>query len=100
MLQHSWIFTGLVATVATVITLQTAEEEVAIASGLIGFFAWLLWGYSALNVVTHSGGTEFAFQYPSMAVFGVLMAVPNLFVALTGPLRIASQGTDLAKEMQ
>lgn len=100
MLQHSWIFLGIVALVATVLTLRTADDQLAIIGGLAGTLAWALWGYSALNVITVSGGTEVAYAYPSMAAFGVAMAIPNLFVALTGPLQIAKNRDELANEVR
>lgn len=101
MLQHTFIFVGLVAAAAAFLTLRTADDEIAIISGLIGTIAWLLWGYSALNVVVYDGsGNPLSSAYPSLTAFGVLMAIPCLFVALTGPLRIARSRDQLAKEMQ
>lgn len=99
MLQLTFLFVGAVATVATALTLWTTDDQLGILTGLIGSIAWPLWSYSALNVVTVSAGSEFAYQYPALAVFGVLMAVPNLFVALTGPLRVANN-RELAQEIQ
>jgi len=100
MFQFTWIFLGVVALVVTVMTLRTADDQLAIVSGLAGTMSWALWGYSALNVVVISGGTEFAQQYPSLAAFGVVMAIPNLFVALTGPLQIARDRSQLTDEVQ
>lgn len=100
MLQHTLIFLGIVALVATTITLRTADDQLAIIAGLVGTLSWSLWAYSALNVVAVSGGSEFAYSYPSLAAFGVAMAIPNLFVALTGPLSIARNREQLTNEVQ
>jgi len=100
MYQFSWIFLGVVALVVTVMTLRAGDDQLAIVSGLAGTISWALWGYSALNVVVVSGGTEFAQQYPSFAAFGVVMAIPNLFIALTGPLSIARNREQLTNELQ
>ena len=100
MLEHSWIFLGGLATVTTVLTLRTDDDQTGILTGLIGTVTWALWAFSALNIVTHSGGTEFTHSYPALAAFGLLMAVPNLFVALTGPLTIAQNRQELAEEVR
>jgi len=100
MLQLTWLFIGALAAVATVLTLTTTDGDLGIIGGLIGTISWLLWAYSALNVVVITNGEQIAQQYPSLAVFGVLMAVPNLFVALTGPLQIARDRGELTDEMQ
>lgn len=99
MLQHTWIFLGIVALVATSITLRTPDDQLAIIAGLAGTLAWTLWAYGALNVVAVSGGQEFAYSYPSLTAFGVAMVMPNLFVALTGPLSIARDRDQLANEV-
>lgn len=100
MIQLNWIFLGVVGLIATVQTIRTIDDQVAIASGLMGTIAWLLWAYSSLHVVVVSNGTEFVYEYPSLAMFGVLMAIPNLFIALTGPLRIAADPRQLAEEVR
>lgn len=100
MLQHTFIFVGLVAAAATFLTLRTADDEVAIISGLIGTISWILWAYSALNVIVYDGsGNPLSASYPSLTAFGVMMAVPCLYIALTGPLHIARSSTDIAQEM-
>lgn len=100
MLQHTLIFVGVVALVATTISLRTGDDQLAIISGLAGTLSWSLWAYSTLNVVAVSGGSEFAYSYPSLAAFGIAMAIPNLFVALTGPLQIARDRSQLTEEVQ
>lgn len=94
MLQNTWLFVGLIAALATALTLWTADDQTAIISGLIGTVTWLTWAYSALNVITYDGGSQFAHSYPALAALGVMLAVPNLFVALTGPLAVARDQTD------
>ena len=100
MLQHTLIFLGVVALVATTITLRTSDDELAIIGGLAGTLSWALWAYSTLNVVATSGGSEFTYSYPSLALFGLAMAIPNFYVALTGPLHIARDRSQLTEEIQ
>jgi len=100
MLQHTLIFLGVVALVATTLALRTSDDQLAIVGGLAGTLSWLLWAYSTLNVIAVSGGSEFTYSYPSLAAFGVAMAIPNLFVALTGPLQIARNREQLTNEVQ
>lgn len=100
MLQLTYLFVGLIAAVATFQTIRTADDQVAIISGLIATMAWLLWAYSSLNVIVYDGSSNpIAAAYPSLAAFGVMMAIPNLYIALTGPLRIARDPNDLAQEV-
>lgn len=100
MLQHTWIFLGVVALVATVMTLRTPDEQLAIIGGLTATITWGVWAYGALDVTTVSGGTEFAYAYPSLAAVGVVLAIPCLFVALTGPLRIVQDRDQLADDVR
>lgn len=93
MLQLTWLFVGALAMLATALTLRTADDQTAIMSGLAGTITWLLWAYSALNVVTYDGGSQFTHAYPGLAALGVMLALPNLFVALTGPLMVARDQT-------
>lgn len=95
----AWVFLGLVALVTTVITLTTTDDQTAIITGLMATTGWALWAYSALNITVYSQGTLFTESYPSMALFGLLLAVPNLFVALTGPLALAKDPRELAGEV-
>ena len=99
MLQHSWIFLGIVSLVVTTITLRTPDDQLAIICGLAGTLAWALWAYGALNVVAVSGAQEFTYSFPSLTLFGVAMAMPNLYIALTGPLSIARDREQLANEV-
>jgi len=94
MLQLTWLFIGALAALATAFTLRTADDQTAIMSGLIGMMTWLLWGYSALNVIVYDGsGNALSNSYPALAALGVMLALPNLFVALTGPLAVARDAT-------
>lgn len=100
MLQLTFLFVGAVATLATVLTIRTIDDQTAIITGLIGFLTWALWGYSALNVTVYDGsGASFTHGYPALAAMGVMLAIPNLFIALTGPLRIVSDPSKLAEEV-
>lgn len=94
-----WILVGAVGAGATYLTLTTESDELAIVSGLVGMFTWLLFGFLSLEIVVYSSGIEATSRYPSMAAWGVMMAAPNLYVALTGPLHIIKDRDRLSEEV-
>lgn len=97
----AWLFVGLIGAGATFVSITTTDDQVAIISGLIGVFAWILFAYIALSVTTYDqAGTLHTDRYPAMTAFGLLMAMPNLFVALTGPLEIVRNRDELRSEVQ
>lgn len=91
MIWHGWVFIGLTA---LVFTLRAAnafpreDDDRAIVYGSVGFLSSLLFAYQSLNVVVYEGGSTFTHQYPAMALFGVALAMPNLYIVLTGPIAI------------
>lgn len=85
------IFIGVVGFVATLLSVTTDNDEVAIITGLIGTVSWLLFAFFALDV-THfdNSGNAYTTRYPALAAYGLAMAAPNFYVAMTGPLQIIS----------
>lgn len=85
------IFIGVVGFGATLLSVTTDNDEVAIITGLIGTVSWLLFAFFALDV-THfdNSGNAYTTRYPALAAYGLAMAAPNFYVALTGPLQIIS----------
>jgi hypothetical protein len=94
-----WVFIGAFAALSTFMTLRTSDNTVAIISGISGTFAWLLFGFYALQITYYSGGSSFTQSYPAMAVLGVMMAAPNFYVALTGPLDLVTDEPELRSEV-
>lgn len=94
------IFIGLVAAGATLISVTTDNDDIAIISGIIGSLSWFLFAYSSLSITTFEGGTAHTTRYPALAVWGVAMAVPDVIVALTGPLEIINDRDQLREEVQ
>lgn len=86
------IFIGVVGFGATLLSVTTDNDEVAIITGLIGTVSWLLFAFFALDV-THfdNSGNAYTTRYPALAAYGLAMAAPNFYVALTGPLQIISE---------
>lgn len=95
------IFIGVVAAGASYITLTTSNNDVAIVAGLIGCFSWLLFAFFALDVtVFDDSGAAQTVRYPALTAWGLMMAVPNVYVALTGPLEIISEQAPRKNEIQ
>lgn len=100
MLELTWVFLGLVAGAATYVTLSTADDQRAIICGLIGAITWLLFAYAALSVEhVSTDGTVSIHRYPAMVAWGLMMAAPNFYVALTGPLEIIKNPRQLQEEV-
>jgi hypothetical protein len=96
----AWIFVGLVGAGATYVTLTTDSDQLAIIGGLIGFFSWGMFAWSALSITVYDGGTAHTTRYPAMAAYGLMLAAPNLYVALTGPLELVKDRETIKQEVQ
>lgn len=97
----AWIFIGAIGAGATLISVTTDNDQVAIISGLVGTLSWLLFAYFSLSITTiDQSGTFHTTRYPALAAYGVAMALPNFFVALTGPLEILTNPEDLKQEVR
>lgn len=98
--QLPWLFIGLLAAVATFLSVTTTDDQTGIISGLIGTLTWLTFSYHSLSVTVYSNGTEFVSRYPELAALGVALAAPNLFVALTGPIALVGDREEISQEVQ
>ncbi len=95
------IFIGVVAAGASYLSVTTSNNDVAIVTGLVGSFSWLLFAFFALDVtVFDDSGAAQTVRYPALTAWGLMMAAPNLYVALTGPLEIISEQAPSEKEIQ
>lgn len=94
-----WVFVGAVGIGATYISLTTDSDQLAIVSGLIGLVTCLLFAFLSLEIVLYEDGIETTKRYPAMAAWGLAMAAPNLYVALTGPLEIVRDRDQLREEV-
>jgi len=93
MLQSAWLFIGLVAVLATTGAVLTTKDEVGMVLGIMGTLSWWMWTYASFEVTIVDGGVEFVFSQPIAAVFGVLVSLLPLYIALTGPIELAKQAT-------
>lgn len=95
------IFIGLVGFGATLLSVTTDNDEVAIITGLVGTISWLLFAFFALDV-THfdNSGNAYTTRYPALAAWGLAMAAPNFYVALTGPLQLVKEQTPTKGEVR
>lgn len=94
-----WVFIGALASVLTFQTLRTEDNTIAIISGLAGTFAWLLFAFYSLQITYYNGSSTEVQHFPAMAAFGVMMAAPNFYIALTGPLDVVTDNRKLAEEV-
>jgi hypothetical protein len=97
---HLWL--GTAAFVWTVVAIGAAvwtdANGLVTLSGVIGFVLWGVWSFASLNIIVHSGGSEFAFSHPELTVVGVMLAVPCAYLALTGPLETAKRANSTRLE--
>lgn len=100
MLESAWLFIGVVALCSTAVAVSTKtqaaalfpnDDGVAIMSGITGVIAWGVWTYGALDVSVAADGTIHTFSMPSVAYFGVAMALIPAYIALTGPADIINR---------
>lgn len=89
MLESSWLFIGVVATLATSGAVLTSRETIAMVLGAMGFISWGIWTYGTFEITVVDGGVTYAFTEPAVAVFGILMAMLPLYIVLTGPIELA-----------
>lgn len=97
--QLPWLFIGALAACATYISVTTTDDQTGIISGLFGTLAALTFAYHSLAVTVISNGSVHVSRYPELAVLGLALASPNLFVALTGPLAIAADPDKIREEV-
>lgn len=97
----AWVFIGLIGAVSTYISLTTDDNQMAIMSGLIGGLSWMLFAYFSLEIAVYTqNGDRVITRYPSMAAYGLAMAAPNIYVALTGPLELVrNRDTEIKQEV-
>lgn len=95
MLQSAWLFTGLVAILATGAAVGTNDDGMAIFAGTAGTITWGVWTYGTLNVEAVDGaGSTLTFTMPSLTLLGIALALIPAFVALTGPVELVGRATD------
>lgn len=93
MIYQGWLFIGLVAFTSTYVTLTTSQDDVGIMFGLVGLLSWALFSFQSLHVVVLAGGKTdpISYSYAAVSVWGLALAVTNLYVVLNGPIAIIDQ---------
>lgn len=91
MLQSAWLFVGVVAVLATIAAPVTPDDDLSIVIGVLGFIAWVMLAYGALDVQVASNGVTLAFSMPAVTIFCVLASLIPGWVALTGPFDVVRQ---------
>lgn len=91
---HAWLFVGVIAVLFLRQALYTADDGVAILSGLASAGAWGLFAYQSLAVEIADGAGGFVTRrYPAVALFAVGLGVVGIFIALTGPIAAIGRET-------
>jgi len=98
MLLQAWLFIGAVAALTTGAALWTADDSIAILTGVIGFISWGLWAYGALNLQIVRDATTYTYTQPEVALLGVALAIVPGFVALNGPVEMMARYRDVRHE--
>lgn len=100
MQELTWVFLGVIAAAATYVALSTPDDQRVIIFGLIGFLTWGLFAYGALSVQhVSANGVISIHRYPALTAWGLMMAAPNFYVALTGPLELVRNPRELQGEV-
>lgn len=103
MLESGWLFTGVVAILATGVALSTQTETVAksgqsdgiaIMSGIAGFVSWGVWSFGTLDVTVVGDSVTYSFSLPSLTMLGVMLALVPGYIALTGPADIIARSRE------
>lgn len=86
MLESAWLFIGLISAIATSGAVLTNDDALAIVLGIMGFFSWGAWTYGSLDVRVVGDSVTYSFTMPSVTLFGIIMLILPLYIALTGPI--------------
>lgn len=103
MLESTWLFMGATALLATGMAMATQTQAsayfdryadpIAIVAGLIGVVTWALLAYGSLNIRVVGDAVTYSFTQPSVTLWCAIMALPNLYVAVTGPMETLKRAT-------
>lgn len=94
MLLTTWLVVGALGTLATLVAVVTTDDGVAVVGGVIGFIAWGLWTFGALNVEVVGGAVVYQYSMPPVALLGLAIALVPGYIALTGPVEMVGRVRD------
>lgn len=101
MLESAWLLLGLMGFVWTIlvtITSSLVDEEgydFIIVGASAGLVIWGVWTFAAISgVEVASDATVYNFRMAPVALVGIAMALPNLYLALLGPIEIIGRVND------
>lgn len=101
MLESAWLFLGTIAFIWTIlnviassiVTVETYDFViVASVAALITWGVWLFAAVSGVEVAAES--TVYTFKMAPVALVGLAMALPNIYLALVGPIEILDRVND------
>lgn len=94
MIESGWLFTGLLATLATAAAIITNDDGFAVMAGIVGFVTWGVWTFGSLNVEVFADSTTYTVSTPELTILGIAWALVPGYIALTGPVNIIQRYRD------
>lgn len=101
MLESAWLLLGVMAFVWTVLnvlvsSIVSAETyDFVIIASTAGMIMWGVWVFAALSGVEVAGDTTVhTFNMAPVALVGLVMVLPNIYLALIGPIEILDRVND------
>lgn len=91
MIESAWLFTGGLATLATIGALLTTDDGMAIITGVLGFISWGVWTFGTLEVIVVRDAVTYSYSMPSITFVGLAFALVPAYIALTGPVEIVAR---------
>lgn len=103
MLESTWLFIGATALLTTGMAAATQTQAsayfdryadpIAIVAGMIGLVSWAILAYGSLDLTVVGDSVTYSFSQPAVTFWCAIMALPNLYVALTGPMETLKKAT-------
>lgn len=101
MLESAWLFLGAMAFIWTVLNVLASSivsgesYDLVIIAATAGTIMWGVWVFGTLSgVEVASEATVYNFRMAPVALVGVVMALPNVYLALVGPIEIVDRVND------
>lgn len=94
MLVLIWVFLAALATIVSAVAIYTADDGIAILTGVIGFLTWGFCAFGALNLQRVMQSNVYTTSMPGVAMFCILLGLLPGYIALTGPFELIGRYRD------
>lgn len=108
MLESTWLFIGTTALLATAFAVSTQTrmsrlydryaDPIAMVGGVMAAISWGMLAYGSLDVEVVGDSVTYSFGQPAVTFWCLMMALPPLYVALTGPIEGMKRAVETAPE--